>query len=494
MLQMMFADVKGHTYAVQSAESAAKANEILKKSKQDIVLLSLNLQEADGLEELEKIQTQHPHLPVVVLARAQDQAKSTEAFRKGAQDFLIKGRLDGHLLSRVVDYAIERYSVMNEMRQKNKELERLNSLKSEFISTVSHELRTPLTVVMSATNNLLDGAFGALSDPQVKWLKKINHHAMRLHGMISDLLDLSKLQSGKSELKRDSVDLAALIKSTVLHLQMLAQEKRVKLKADGVDNPLGVWGDRGRLEQVLTNLITNAFKFTPEHGQIEVEANLTGKDVEISVSDTGPGIAPENQALIFEKFRQIRSDENQESSTKGIGLGLAICKEIITQHRGKIWVESQVGKGSRFVFSVPIDARSQSRDPLRVLVVDDDEEICALLNLTLAQAGYHVTVAKNGKHAIQLTEDKQNRFDVVFLDLMLPGASGAEVIEKIRRQNLKMEIVVVTAYPNSELLFKGMEQGPLTIIAKPFKPESILAVASKLAVPRSSSEEKSRAA
>jgi len=479
-LRMMLADVKGVSFDITVVGGVDQGVAALGGTNFNVVLLSLALRGTRGLDGLLQIQSQAPKVPVVILTGLEDQAMAFDAVKKGAQDYVVKGKLDANLLTRVIHYAIERHRVMEEMREKNQELERLNSLKSEFVSTVSHELRTPLTVVLSATNNLLDGAFGALNDPQRKWLKKISQHSLRLHGMISDILDLSKLQSGKTEMRREQLDIGKLFKAGLANMAMLAKEKKIRL-THNVSNDLPlIWGDSGRLDQVLTNLVTNAIKFTPEEGRIEVTVEKEEEHIAVTVADTGVGIAPDQQEEIFNRFHQIRSQDKPESSTQGIGLGLAICREIVIQHRGHIWVESEAGQGSRFKFQIPIEARSAAERPLNILVVDDDEEICELLTMTLTQAGFHVTASKNGKHAIQVIQENERGFDLVFLDLMLPGASGVEIIRHIRRLKRPAEIVVITAYPNSEMLFEGMTTGPLTIIAKPFNTESIVELARKI--------------
>lgn len=477
--RMMSAEVKPARFEIIVSKSLADAFVQNEKERPGLALLDLALPGNKGLEMLLEFQKKCSSVPVVILTDRDNQAVAFEAVRQGAQDYLVKGKLEPNLLFHVMHYAIERHRVMSEMRKKNEELQRLNSLKSEFVSTVSHELRTPLTVILSAANNLLDGAFGALSDPQTKWVKKINQHSLRLHEMISDILDLSKLQSGKSQMRRDSIDFGKLIKATVTNLQMLAKEKKIMMSHQVAADLSKIWADPSRLEQVVTNLITNAIKYTPEEGRVKVFADQKDNLIHVSVEDTGMGIAPEHQEIIFDRFRQIRNQEKNESSTQGIGLGLAICKEIIDQHQGRIWVDSEMEKGSRFQFEVPLDPRAQAQPARHVLVVDDDVEISELMEMSLAQAGHHVTVSRNGKHAIQLVEENGAKFDLVFLDLMLPGASGVEVIKAIRQLKTPAEIVVVTAYPNSEMLMEGMSTGPLTIIAKPFNTDNILEMAAR---------------
>ncbi len=477
--QLMLSDVKGMKYEISPVASASVGLEKLEKESYDAILLNLLLKDNTGLESLLRIQERAPHAPVIILTAKEDQALAFEAVRKGAQDYLVKGKLDGNLLNQVIHYAIERHRVMEEMKKKNEELERLNSMKSEFVSTVSHELRTPLTVVLSASNNLLDGAFGELSQSQKKWVHKINQHAQRLHQMISDILDLSKLQSGKTEIHRNQLDMVKLIKSTVANLKILSKEKKIDLNYRLPDTLPPIWADKNRIDQVLTNLITNAIKFTLKEGTIEVSALESGGFVQVTVSDSGPGIPADSQQAIFDRFRQIRTMGDPASSTKGIGLGLAICREIVTQHSGEIWVESEIGKGAQFTFKLPIGTASLQAAGANILVVDDDEEICKFIEAVLEQKNHRVTIAKNGNQAIQYIDNAQPAFDIVFLDLMLPGANGVEIIKAIHKKSTRPEIVVITAYPNSDLLFEGMAFGPLTIIAKPFDPEAILDMAER---------------
>jgi signal transduction histidine kinase len=200
---------------------------------------------------------------------------------------------------------------------------------------------------------MLDGAIGPMSDEQKKWVKKINGHAFRLHDMINDILDLSKLQSGKTEIRRGLVEAKSLVRSTVDGLATLAHEKGLSLEASLPDAPTPVWADARHVERVLTNLLSNAIKYTPSGGKVSVTMGEKNGSVEFTVSDSGPGISKEHQETIFERFRQIRRVNDADSATQGIGLGLAICKEIISQHNGRIWVESSPGQGSRFIFSIP---------------------------------------------------------------------------------------------------------------------------------------------
>ncbi len=353
-LRMMLADIKGKPYDIVETKTVKDGLQLLSSVGFGAVLLDLTIKgNKGGLAALVEIEKENSAVPIIILAGREDQAAAMEAVTRGAQDYLIKGRLDANVLARVIHYAMERHRVMREMKQKNQELARLNALKSEFVSTVSHELRTPLTVILSSSNNLLDGAVGALSDDQKKWVKKINGHALRLHEMINDILNLSKLQSGKAEMNCSALDVAEFVREKVDGLLTLAHERSLRL---GVSVPTTLrllWVDAARLEQVLTNLIGNAIKYTPTGGKITVSVTENSDAMEFAVQDTGPGVAPEHRNMIFERFRQIRQKDDPEKATQGIGLGLAISKEIVNHHGGKIWVESEPGQGSRFVFTIP---------------------------------------------------------------------------------------------------------------------------------------------
>ncbi|MCG3204722.1 MAG: Adaptive-response sensory-kinase SasA [Elusimicrobia bacterium] len=351
---MTSADIKTNPYEIVVAKDLHEGLSLSRKQAFGLLLLDLSIKGNKGLDALLTLKENHFELPIVILASREDQSMAMEAVKCGAQDYLIKGRLESNLLERMIHYAIERHRVMSEMMEKNRELEHLMALKSEFVSTVSHELRTPLTVILNSSNNMLDGAMGDLNEEQKKWVKKINGHALRLHDMINDILDLSKLQAGTTEMRRQWVDIPELIRGAMDSVSGLALEKQIELKYLEPHQSSPLWADGQHLERVFTNLLSNGIKYTPRSGCVSVEVSEFHGQIEFCVADNGPGIAPEHQEMIFERFRQIRQTESSDKATQGIGLGLAICKEIVTQHNGRIWVESQPGQGSRFLFSLPL--------------------------------------------------------------------------------------------------------------------------------------------
>jgi signal transduction histidine kinase/HAMP domain-containing protein len=241
---------------------------------------------------------------------------------------------------------------VEKLEDANQRLTELDKLKSDFISNVSHELRTPLTAVESLTDNMLDGITGPLNNKQIRYVSGIKDSADRLARLIDDLLDLSVIEAGRLELKRESFSLTALILAVADSLTPMAEEKLIRLKADGMDADWLAWGDRDKITQVLTNLIGNAIKFTPANGEVSLRIQRDGAGwLKVSVVDTGPGVAPEEATKIFSEFYQLR--RAGEKKSVGVGLGLAISKKLVEMHGGKIWVENTVGNGSNFSFTVP---------------------------------------------------------------------------------------------------------------------------------------------
>ncbi|MDQ6733632.1 MAG: cell wall metabolism sensor histidine kinase WalK, partial [Nitrospirota bacterium] len=242
-----------------------------------------------------------------------------------------------------------------ELQAANKKLQELDRLKSVFVSIVSHELRTPMTSIKGYIENMLDGLTGALSDRQAHYLGRVKYNVERLTRMINDLLDLSRIEAGRVELALAPLSIAEVMSEIVESLQPIGQAKSISIQRRHQGGPVQISADRDKLHQILTNLIQNAAKFTASGGQIRVETKtMEGGVVQFCVSDTGCGISPQEQAKIFERFYR---GETIQVDQRGAGLGLAITKSLVEMHGGRIWVESILGKGSRFYFTMPIASR-----------------------------------------------------------------------------------------------------------------------------------------
>ena len=250
--------------------------------------------------------------------------------------------------------AIQNARLFREIEEKSRQIEAANRHKSEFLANMSHELRTPLNAIIGFSEVLQEKLFGELNEKQAEYTDDILTSGRHLLALINEILDLSKVEAGRMELEVATFDLPLAIDNARTFVRERAINHGITLDL-AVDERLGDFvGDERKIKQILLNLLSNAVKFTPEGGRITINARLTNGSVEISVSDNGVGIAPEDQPKIFEEFRQVGSDYARKS--EGTGLGLTLAKRFVELHGGKIWVESQVGKGSTFIFTLPITA------------------------------------------------------------------------------------------------------------------------------------------
>ena len=254
--------------------------------------------------------------------------------------------------------AIENARLFREIEDKSRQLEIASQHKSEFLANMSHELRTPLNAIIGFSEVLSERMFGDINEKQAEYISDILQSGQHLLSLINDILDLSKIEAGRMELELSDFDLPSSIENTLTLVRERAVRRGIEL-GHTVDEHLGmVRADERRVKQVLLNLLSNALKFTPEGGRIDVRAAVRDGMAEISVADTGVGISPEDQELVFEEFRQVGTAAKK---VEGTGLGLAISRKFIEVHGGRIWVESQVGKGSTFAFTLPLSIDHHDR-------------------------------------------------------------------------------------------------------------------------------------
>jgi GAF domain-containing protein len=246
--------------------------------------------------------------------------------------------------------AIQNARLFREIEEKSRELEAASRHKSEFLANMSHELRTPLNAIIGFSEVLSEGMFGEINEKQTEYLKDILESGQHLLSLINDILDLSKIEAGRMELEATDFDLPSAIENALILVRERASRRGITLERT-VDERLGeIRADERKVKQVLLNLLSNALKFTPEGGRIDVRADVQDEMVEVSVADTGVGIAPEDQEAVFEEFRQVGTAAKK---VEGTGLGLALSRKFIELHGGRIWVKSQVGAGSMFTFTLP---------------------------------------------------------------------------------------------------------------------------------------------
>lgn len=352
----------GDRFDVECTEDLSAAMRSVAIRQPDVVLLDLDLPDSRGTDTVRKMIHKVPHVPVLVLTGRDDEEMGIRAVQEGAQDYILKGNLDGGHLTRAIKYAIERQSLVLALHQSRKQ--QLH-FKDQLLSHVSHELRSPLTCIHQFVTILLDGLAGPLAAEQRECLDTILKSANQLRSMINDLLETATIEAGKLKLEFRCVVMNELIKQVGEMLHATAAAKGITLTWDFPAEPLLVHADPHRVLQVLINLIENALKFTPKGGLVTVKAEMRNDDagfVLVSVEDSGCGITEQAQPLVFERLFQ---EENAtDKARKGLGLGLSICKDLVTRQGGRIWVNSAVGRGSTFSFTLPVFSLSKLLFPI----------------------------------------------------------------------------------------------------------------------------------
>jgi signal transduction histidine kinase len=307
------------------------------------------------IQHLHVPQSPLPHVAHIPLSARGRAAGLLSAYFKAPREITDTEARALRTIARLVSVAKENADLVNELKDNNLQLERANRLKSEFLASVSHELRTPMNAIIGYTKLMLDGLDGDLTEQQTADLERVVQAADNLLGLINGLLDLAKIEAGKMELNVEEVDIPLVIDDVIELMRAGADSKSLSLRADVASTLPTAWADRARIRQVLVNLVANAVKFT-EHGGVTIRATVVDGWITIAVVDTGVGIPPEAQTYIFDEFRQV--DASTTRRYGGTGLGLAISKRLIALHGGRIWVESIVGSGSTFLFTLPVRVRA----------------------------------------------------------------------------------------------------------------------------------------
>lgn len=370
-------------FDVKQAHSGTKALELLGQHKFDLIVTDIVMPGASGFEVIKTAQKLNPEAICIAMTGHGSLDSAVDALRMGAYSYLLKP-CDEATFRNYVQRGLEKQRLTKELLLRNRELEALNreldsrvqkatselmslnqrmltemaslkevdELKTSFLNNVSHDLRNPITSIKGYLSYFLDDPIFEVTDEAKRCLTNIRSAADHMEYLITQILEAAKLTSGTIRLKWEPVPVADLIKDSVNLLQTQAKAGGIALETKADVAALVIRADRGRLLQVLSNLLGNACKFTPSGGKVTLSAEKRDDGVHFCVADTGPGIAPEHQPRIFEKFYQVET--SLARTFKGLGLGLRIAKDLVELHHGKIWVKSQPGKGSQFHFSVPL--------------------------------------------------------------------------------------------------------------------------------------------
>ncbi len=382
---------------------------------------------------------------------------------------------------------IERTEVLEKM---NQELEKANSLKGRFIANMSHELRTPLNSIIGFSDVLLSGTFGTLGEDQQRYINNIKNAGTHLLQLVNNILDLAKLEAGRTELQMEPFYPDEILHEVISTMTPLAEKKNIELTVS-IDSEMGeLVADRIKIKQVLFNLISNAIKFTPEGGKVNISAEQTGTGEQrycrFVVKDTGIGIPPDSLDRIFDEFEQVDSSTSRQQG--GAGLGLSLSKKLVELHGGRITVESHLGKGSTFSFTIPQAGAEEVHEEIEeaeavrldfpwmkeeaplILVVEDDPPTAELLTFHLTQAGYRVSHAFDGQEAVEKAHSL--RPFAITLDIMLPKKDGWEVLQELKTDPATSGIPVIihSIVNNKELAFA---LGATDYLIKPLNKEEL---------------------
>jgi signal transduction histidine kinase/CheY-like chemotaxis protein len=375
----------------------------------------------------------------------------------------------------------ERERMHAEQIRLSRSLAEANLAKSDFIASMSHELRTPLTAILGFSELMrserLDGDSRVVP---AEWIEHIHRSGQHLLALINDVLDLAKVEAGRLELDFVTIDLQNLVGETVAGVRPLAERKQQMLTWD-VDVRRLV-ADRGRVRQILYNLLSNAIKFTPEGGSVSVAATVAGGEVRITVADTGIGIAPADQAAVFDEFRQVG---DHRAHHEGTGLGLALTRRLAEAHGGRIELESTPGVGSRFTVVLPARQEPQPVEALPtnqaqraadtggddILIMEDDPSAVRLLRTYIEGDGHTVRVATDGPTGLATARQKPPA--AIVLDILMPGMDGWDVLRELKADPLLRDVpvIIVTVVDERGL---GLALGAVDYFLKPVDRQALL--------------------
>jgi two-component system, chemotaxis family, CheB/CheR fusion protein len=373
----------------------------------------------------------------------------------------------------------ERETLLARERELRRAAEESNRLKDEFLATMSHELRNPLNVILGYSELLLRTEEFRKSSQLAQMGEALRRNALAQSHLIRDLLDLSRLRSGKLALNAETISVITAINNAVETVRADAAAKQIEIQIEVPDGALFVEGDLLRLEQIIWNLLTNAVKFTPAGGRIVLRAIREAEDVVLSVTDTGQGIDAEFLPHVFEMFRQ--ADASTSRAQSGMGIGLALVRQLVELHGGRVEAKSAgVGQGTCFTVWLPhsvrgrmssaplLDFTAEQLGRLDVLVLDDSEDTTEMLRHLLEQTGALVTTATSGADALRIASERE--FDIVLSDISMPGMDGFEFVRRLRELPGKKDVPVLalTGFGRPEDISRAQSEGFFSHLTKPF--------------------------
>jgi signal transduction histidine kinase len=486
-------EIRGVTVGLKWVSKYDEGMQSLSAGGFDVCLVDYRLGGQSGVDFIAQAISRGVDVPVILLTSQGDHSVDMAAMRAGAADFLNKAQINADLLERSIRYSIQQKRserqrlAMLQAQAAKRELEAENRAKDQFLATLSHELRTPLNAILGWAQLLKAGQMDEEARGQA--VETIERNARAQAQLIEDLLDVSRIVSGKLRLEVKRLGVQQVIDAALDVVRPSAEQKRIELAKDAPAACGVVLGDPTRLQQVVWNLMSNAIKFTPDGGRVEVGARCEEREVRIWVRDNGKGIDPEFLPHVWDRFRQADSTTTRKHS--GLGLGLAIVRHLVELHQGRVSVESEgEGRGSTFTIWLPLLSRfddprdrrdgqpgegAQPLSGLRIVVVDDELDARMWVSQALAMRGAEVRAVGSAEEALDAV--KQMKPDVLVSDVAMPGEDGYRLIRRVREwENGGRRILAVatTALASEQDKRDAMEAGFDRHLAKPVSAEVLV--------------------
>ncbi|MBU1420826.1 MAG: response regulator [Proteobacteria bacterium] len=494
-LNLLRTTLQGVNYTVIAASSAEEALELIRTQSPDIILLDVMMPDMDGFSLCRQLKQDEDFsdIPVIFLTSLSRKAHIVEGFNAGGHDYIVKPFNRQELLARVRNH-IHLYDMLLENKRLTRLSEEASRSKSEFLASMSHEIRTPLNSIIGMAEVLAETP---LTVEQHNYVSIFRSAGESLLEIINDILDLSKIEAGQTELESIDFHLPTLLNSVVSILSVRAAEQKSHISIHiHSDVPHAISSDPTRLRQILINLVGNAVKFT-ENGAVEIAVKSNSLSTLLfSIKDNGIGIPKDKQQLIFESFTQADSLTTRKYG--GTGLGLTICQKLVRIMGGSIWLESIPKKGSVFFFtsrfkpatSFPLPGPAEPApppsceilSPARILLVDDNEDNRNLLCLYLRNTPFTIDTASNGQEAVDAF--RNSPYDLIFMDIEMPIMDGYEATRRLREwehdQGLQATpIIALTAHAFVRFRKKCMDSGCSDYLTKPVRKNTLLQTISK---------------